>query len=242
MVSSIFSFPCFGADKIRYFSAIAKPNVNIEFYGNNNDFLSENPIEFNLDSWFFLQRINVRVAKSNLFLGGVYIFFKGKTTFTPFPDNPIFNELWGKLNGTTTISMLKPMVNCDSRNNIFTPTKGLDSGIQFSYNAKWLGAEENYYIISPYFLGHKNITENILSGFRFDSNFMTGDAPFYAKPFVDLHGVPAMKYLSNNTMLIESEWKFKVYKRWSVDFLEEQERLLSLLMNLDLPLWYTIMV
>ncbi|RXP44776.1 hypothetical protein EC396_16575 [Lutibacter sp. HS1-25] len=222
-MAALFHFHVWGPDKIRYLGAVAKPSVNIKYYGNNSDFLSKNPIEFNLDAWLVMQRVNVRVAKSNLFVGGSYMFFQGKTKFEPYLDTPvlgpIFDKLLSKLNNTTTISMLTPMVNWDTRNNIFTPSKGVNTGFQFMYNATWLGGDQNYYQINPYFLGYQKISDNILSAFRFDSNFMIGgDSPFYAKPFIQLRGVPAMKYQSDNTMLVETEWKFKVYKRWSLDF------------------------
>ncbi|HEY9115743.1 MAG TPA: hypothetical protein VIN10_13675, partial [Bacteroidales bacterium] len=48
-------------------------------------------------------------------------------------------------------------------------------------------------------------------------NFMLGDAPYYALPFVQLRGVPAMQYQSDNTMVAEMQWDFVVYKRWKVD-------------------------
>jgi hypothetical protein len=212
-----FHFHVFGPDKVRYLGLVAKPAINIKYYGNNNEFLSENPIEFNLDSWLVLQRINVRIKTSNLFVGGSYVFFSGKTTFDKVPEKPIIDNLLQKLNGTTTISALVPMVNLDSRDNIFTPTKGLNTGFSFTYNATWLGADDNYYMFNPYFLGYKPVTENVFSGWRMDSQFMVGDSPFYAKPFVQMRGVPAMKYQSDNTIVVETEWKFKVYKRWSVD-------------------------
>lgn len=46
---------------------------------------------------------------------------------------------------------------------------------------------------------------------------MMGDAPLYALPFINLRGVPAMRYQSDNTMLVETQWDFIVYKRWSLD-------------------------
>ena len=216
-MAAAFHFHVWGPDKIRYLSAVAKPNINIKYYGNNSDFLSKNPIEFNLDAFAVIQRVNVRLAKSDLFLGGAYVFFQGETKFEPFPDNPIFIELLSRFNGKTTMSMLQPMANWDSRNNIFTPNKGLNTGFIFSYNATWLGGDENFYKLNPYFLGYKPISETIFSGFRMDSQFMIGDSPFYAKPFINMRGVPAMKYQSDNTILVETEWKFKVYKRWSID-------------------------
>lgn len=215
--AALFHFHVWGPDKIRYFGAIAKPSVNIKYYGDDNGFLSKNPVQFNLDSWLILQRAQFRIGKTDLFIGAQYTFFKGKTEFEEFTENPIINELLKKLEGTTTISGIEPIVNWDSRNNIFTPTKGVNTGFNFSYNATWLGSNDNYYTFKPYFLAYKKINENILSSWRFDSSFMFGDAPFFAKPFIQMRGVPAMKYQSDNTMLAEMEWKFKIYRRWSID-------------------------
>lgn len=215
--AGLFHFHVWGEDKIRSFSAVGKPVVNIKYYGNNNDFLSKNPLEFNLDSWLIVQRLQFRIANSNLFLGGAYVYFHGKTKFNEFSNNPIINELLKSLEGKSTISMFAPIANWDSRDNIFTPTKGINTGLQVNLNTTWLGADSNFQTFNPYFLGYKKISENILSSWRLDSSFMIGDSPFYAKPFISLRGVPAMKYQSDNTMLAEMEWKFKVYKRWSID-------------------------
>ena len=84
-LAALFHFHVWGPDKIRYLGMVAKPNINIEYYGNNSDFLSKNPLEFNLNSWLVVQRVNVRIAKSNLFLGGAYIYiFKEKQNLTRF--------------------------------------------------------------------------------------------------------------------------------------------------------------
>jgi hypothetical protein len=212
-----FHFHVFGPDKVRTLSIVAKPDINIDYYGNNNEYLSENPVEFNLSSWLVAQRVNVRVKTSNLFVGGAYMFFRGTTTFDPIDNKPIISDLLSKLDGTTTMSMLKPMINLDSRNNIFTPTKGMNTGLIFTYNATWLGADDNYYLINPYFLGYKPLSKKVFSGFRMDSQFLLGDAPFYAEPYIQMRGVPALKYQSNNTILVDTQFNFKVYKRWSID-------------------------
>ena len=52
---------------------------------------------------------------------------------------------------------------------------------------------------------------------RFNSNFVLGEAPYYALPFIDLRGVPAFRHQSDNTMLVETEWRFEVYKRWPLN-------------------------
>jgi len=174
-----FHFHVWGPDKIRYLGAIGKPYINYDYYGNNNDYLSNNPAELNLDAFALLQRVQVRTAKTNLFV--------------------------------------QPMINWDSRDNIFTTTKGLNTGVEFTYNATWLGADETFYKLNTFFLGYQPVTSRLYSAWRFDGYFMLGDAPLYALPYVALRGVPTMRYQSDNTMLVETEWRLRIQKKWSVN-------------------------
>ena len=215
--AGLFHLHIWGPDKVRYFGAVAKPTININYYGNNNEFLSENPIKLNIDAWTVIQRVQVRIADTDLFIGGSYIFFTTNNTVDSLADKPLINDILDKLDGRSTLSMLQPIINWDSRDNIFTPTKGLNTGLEFSYSATWLGSDNNFYSLNPYFLGYLPISKKVFSGWRFDATFMFGDAPLYALPFIQLRGVPAMRYQSDNTMLVETEWSFVVYNRWSVD-------------------------
>lgn len=212
-----FLFHVWGADKVRYLGAIAKPDIHIKYYGNNNEYLSENPVELYLDSWAIIQRVQVRMEKTKLFVGGSYIFYTTNNSIDTLADKPVINKILTKLDGKSTLSMIQPIVNWDSRNTIFTPTKGMNTGLQFTYNATWLGGDSDFYKLNPYFLGYQPISKRVFSGWRFDASFMLGDPPLYALPFVQLRGVPAMQYQSNNTMVVETQWDFVVYKRWKVD-------------------------
>jgi len=216
-LAAAFAFKVWGPDRVRYIGAFARPVIHVKYYGNNNEYLSENPVEVELNSWTLIQRAQVRIEKTKLFLGGSYIFFTSENSVDTLPDKPIINKIIEKLNGKSTLSMLQGIVNWDSRNTIFTPTKGMNTGLQFTYNATWLGGDEDFYKLNPYFLGYQPISKKVFTGWRFDANFMLGDAPYYALPFVQLRGVPAMQYQSDNTMVAEMQWDFVVYKRWKVD-------------------------
>lgn len=215
--AALFAFKVWGPDRVRSISAVARPVINIKYYGNNNEYLSENPVEMNLNSWTLIQRVQVRMENTRLFLGGSYIFFTTENTIDTLPDKLVVNQILKKLDGKSTLSMLQGIVNWDSRNTIFTPTKGMNTGVQFTYNATWLGGDEDFYKLNPYFLGYQPVSKRIFSGWRFDGNFMFGDAPYYALPFIQLRGVPAMQYQSDNTMVVETQWDFVVYRRWKVD-------------------------
>jgi hypothetical protein len=216
-LGGLFHFHVFGPDKIRYLGGFGKPYININYYGNNNDYLDEHPVELNMSALALVQRVQVRVAKTNLFVGGSYVFYTTTNTVDSVAGKPVINEFLEDLRGESTLSMLQPMINWDSRNNIFTPLYGINTGLIFSYNAIWLGADVDFYKLNTYFLGYEPLSTKIFTGWRFDASFMLGDAPLYALPYIQLRGVPAMRHQSDNTMLVETEWRYAIYKRWSID-------------------------
>jgi hypothetical protein len=215
--TGLFHFHVWGADRLRYLGGAGLANVNIKYYGNNNAFLDENPVQMNLDAWGIVQRLQVRLGKTRLFAGLSYIYVNMDASVDTLPGKPIINEILNRINVQSTISMIQPMFNLDSRNNIFTPTKGMNTGLIFTYNATWLGGSSNFYQPNPYFLGYFPISKKVYSSWRFDGQFMLGDAPIYALPYVNLRGVPAMRYQSDNTMLVEMQWRYNFYRRWSID-------------------------
>ena len=51
-------------------------------------------------------------------------------------------------------------------------------------------------------------------GIRHESNYSLGDIPYYARPIINMRGAPLMKYQNKNTMLMEADVSYNVYKRW----------------------------
>lgn len=216
-IAGAFHFNNWKGDKIRYLGVVAKPYINIKYYGNNIEYLSKNPIEYNMNAWLVIQRLQFRIKESNFFIGGQYSFYITKNSLDTLPDKPLINKILKKLNTTSTISMLTLITNYDSRNNIFSPTKGMNTGIQVSYNAPFLGGSNDFWRANVYYMGFFPISKRVFSGWRFDYQLGFGDIPFYAQPFISLRGAPAMRYQSKNTMLIETEWLFNVHKRWYIN-------------------------
>jgi hypothetical protein len=162
------------------------------------------------------QKAQVRIADSRWFLGASYIFFKTENSLDTIPGRPLLNLILKRLKGTSTISMIQPRINYDNRDNMFTPTRGINAGVVFDYNATWLGADDDYFALNTYMLGYVPVGKRLFSGWRFDGKYLIGDAPLYAYPFIQLRGIPAMRYQSDNTLLAETEWRYEVYKRWSL--------------------------
>jgi hypothetical protein len=53
-------------------------------------------------------------------------------------------------------------------------------------------------------------------GLRLEALVATQDPPFLALPYINLRGVPAMRYQGEMTVLTETEHMVNVYRGWSL--------------------------
>jgi hypothetical protein len=213
--AGIFHFQSFNKDKIRYLGAFIKPTINIKYYGNRMEDAGLGPVLLKMDAWAVYNRVQFRISNSNIFIGPEYTFFHTKISFDSLLNRPTIPSI-NTVDGKSTISMLGLLLSYDSRDYIFTPNKGFLAGVITRYSATFLGSSNEYWMLNPYVMAWVPITKKVFSAYRFDSQFALGDAPFYADPFVSMRGVPAMKYQGEITMVLETEWRGFVYRRWSL--------------------------
>lgn len=192
-------------DKIRYVGVIGKINVNIDYYGP----LPE-PVEMNMDTWILMQQIQFRLGESNFFAGAKYQYVPTKNTFQLPIDIPEFSGIEIE----TTMSEVSAMFVYDSRNNVISPTQGILAQIIPLYSDEWMGGDSRYGKINSSIFGLQPLNEKWIIGGKLVANSKLGDIPFYAKPFVQLRGVPVLKYQDNNIMSFEAEADWNLYKRW----------------------------
>lgn len=206
----------FGENRVRTMTAILKPNIHIDYYGNNSELLNKNPLTVKLYSWLVYQKAQVRLGESHFYLGASYSYFKTNLSLDTIPGKPLINEIIKKLNKNSVVSTFTPMFLYDSRNNVFTPTKGINAELSLNYSAQWLGSDDDYGILNTNFYGYFPLSRRLFSGWRFNGSYLLGEAPFYTYPYVSLRGIPLMRYQSDNVLVGETEWRYNVYKRWSV--------------------------
>lgn len=53
---------------------------------------------------------------------------------------------------------------------------------------------------------------------RFNGETVNGDVPYFAYPFVNLRGIPAMRYQGKSALVAEVEYLWGVTPRWSLVF------------------------
>ncbi len=213
--AAFFHFHVFNEDKVRTYTIIGKPDINIDFYGLNNDFLRKYPVELNMNSSLFMQRFMFRLSETNFWGGLSYFYYRTENSIDTLPDKFLVNKILKKLHGVSIVSAIRPMINYDSRDNIFSPKEGIDAGVIYSYNAKWLGSDKEYSKFNTYLKWYYPLCESVFSAFKIEGDFLVGEAPAYTYPFIQMRAVPAMRYQNENVFTAETEWRFCINRRWS---------------------------
>lgn len=198
-------------DRLRYTGVLMRTSINMNFYGSgSSDILEGNPIRLNMDAWVLLQQLSFRISRSNFFLGGRYLLMSTQNTFQLPVDVPEFSGI----DFQATLSEISFLLNYDTRNNVFTPTKGIYAEIIPTYSDTWLGGEALYGRMGMTLLAFTPISNRVIMGLRLESHYSLGDVPFWARPMVNMRGVPLMKYQNKDVGMMEAEFSWNIYKRW----------------------------
>jgi hypothetical protein len=204
-------------DHIRYTGALAKMNINMTFYidGRTDGFSLDEGIKFNIDGTFLLQNVKFRLKESNWWLGANYVYVTAENTFklgASFPPNLPDPQFSFDLAG------LGVYVEYDGRNTIFTPSSGLSAKFEYKNHDETWGGDYDYDSYKSSIFHYTPFGDYSSLGLRLEAEKVNGDAPFFAFPFVNLRGIPAMRYQGENVVTGEAEYLWGVTPRWTVVF------------------------
>jgi len=204
-------------DHIRYTGALAKTNVNMAFYIDRSDKESNlnQGIDFNIDGTFLFQQMQFRLKESNWWLGANYIYITADNTFglgeilPPSLPDPQFSF---------DSAALGIFVLYDGRNTIFTPSSGLSAKFEYRNYASTWGGDYDYDDYKGSLFNYTPFGDYSSLGLRLEAQKVSGDTPFFAYPFVELRGIPAMRYQGQSALVAEAEYLWGLTPRWSLVF------------------------
>ncbi len=199
-------------DHIRYRGVFGYADVKLKYYGKGDGFLSEHPVSFNIKPYIFLQQAVFRIKNSNFFIGGKYLLTFIKVGL----DLPEFLEFFNPDDFDLTSSGVGVIAEFENFNNILSPAKGWRIHAEYLQNFEFLGSDRDFGTLKFFSIWYQPVTKFWNSGFRAATYISTGDAPFYSIPFIDMRGIPVMRYQGKETVLFETEQEFILKPRWSV--------------------------
>jgi hypothetical protein len=154
----------------------------------------------------------VRVKDTPVFLGIGYQFSQitAKRETAPVLPTPLPDSLVNRIGGISLIAQY------DSRDSIFTPTRGQNLLLKGVFNAEPLGSSSGWQMLDYDLRTYHGLHERVDLGVRLAGQTTWGDAPFYALPYVQLRGIPAARYQGESAGAGEFELTWNVWKRWSL--------------------------
>jgi outer membrane translocation and assembly module TamA len=108
------------------------------------------------------------------------------------------------------------VIDYDSRDNIFTPTQGQYLEVDVGAARPGLGGSSSFDSIFARGNSFLPLGRKTVLGLRVDGKFTRGEVPFYARPFVALRGVPALRYQGQNAIVAEGQFRYQLDGRWGL--------------------------
>ena len=201
-------------DHIRYLAALARVSVNLSFYGSGEEEVNpDDGLDFNGDGWFLLQEIQFRIPDTDLFLGGRFDYVSADIQFDRGNEAP---GLPPDQLGQTETAGLGLLLGYDSRDNLFTPNRGIMAEAEAMFHSGRMIGDFTYQKYKASSLFYWNPHPKWVLGWRLDGRFASGDIPFYALPYIDLRGIPALRYQGDDVLITEIEASWNLRSRWTL--------------------------
>jgi len=197
-------------DTLRYSGGVGAMSVHLKFYGGDEFPRFENGIEYEIEGWGTLQQLLWRRPHSRFWLGGTLIYFDA-TASLESEDLP---ATYDRLEGDVTSTAVGAVVSYDSRDNIFTPTRGLQS--EWNVREYWgeFGRDFEYQQIEGKNRWYFDPDPRWVVGWRLDVNFTSGEVPFYSLPSINQRGIAKARYQGEAVVATELEVRYDIDGRW----------------------------
>ncbi|WP_211234011.1 BamA/TamA family outer membrane protein [Chitinilyticum litopenaei] len=193
-------------DRHRYLGGAGAVDLQLDHYSLRGDARS-----YALSGTGLVQQWLSRLGDSDWFIGPRYVFFRSEARFggSGQPDR-LPRDL------DVRISQLTAVIDYDSRDNMFTPNRGDFLEIELGTVNQALGASVDYNSLNARGYHYEPLGKQIVLGLRGDARSVSSGAPFFAQPYVNLRGVPALRYQDSRTLVAETEVRWNVTPRWAV--------------------------
>ena len=187
--------------------------INLDFYGLGVDRASlDQAVRYTLQFTTAIAQANWQLApKSPWSLGLRYVYADVEPRLR---DDPVFPGLADRVR--VKVSAPTAVAEFDTRDNIFTPTRGAYSESSLLASRESLGSNVDFERFEQILMGWYPLSRELTLGARGNYAWSSAGAPFFLRPFVILRGVPAMRYQGDQMASLEAELRWQFYGRWSI--------------------------
>ncbi len=188
-------------------------NINLDFFGFGADRADVNrAVRYSLQFSGAVAQVNWQLQpRSPWALGVRYVY---ANVDPKLREEPIFPGLADR--ARVTVSAPTAILEYDTRDNIFTPTRGVYAESAYLLSRETLGATTDFERFDQILMAWKTLPHDVTLGARINYARASGGTPFFLRPFVTLRGVPDVRYQGDETVSLELEVRWQFQGRWSV--------------------------
>jgi outer membrane protein assembly factor BamA len=187
--------------------------VNLKYYGiGENPVLQDHPLTYNLEPLGGLVQAKYRIGQSRFWIGLGYALATTQVEF----DAPAATPGLPPFQSDSRVGGVTPSLTYDSRDNMFTPTRGTYVEVSPGLFSQALGGGVEFQRVKLMAMQFVPIHPKLTLGVRGTSTLSFGDVPFYLRPYISLRGVQAMRYQGDSVADIEAELRWQFWKRFSL--------------------------
>jgi hypothetical protein len=187
--------------------------VNLHFYGLGSQSGSLNQgVRYTLQFTGGLAQANWQLApKSPWSVGLRYVY---ANVDPKVREESSFPNLADRIR--VKVSAPTPVLEYDSRDNVFTPTRGIYSETSYLASRESLGATDSFGRFEQILMGWHPLRHDLTLGAQANFAASTSGTPFFLRPYVQLRGVPSVRFQGDRVASLEVEARWQFYGRWSV--------------------------
>lgn len=202
--------------RVRTFVGGMTGQIRLDFYGLGLDRITRgNPVGYQLDVNGARVGGQYRLTGTDIWLGASYQYASIDATFRsgvwrdPLPQRNLLD---------TKATLSGPIVRAtwDTRNSIFTPTRGYFSQVELGTGWEALGGSTTYQVLDLTNIAYFQLAPTVSVGVRADFARSFGDPPFYLEPSLAFEGLPAMRYQGRMIAQGQGQVSWRFWNRFSL--------------------------
>jgi len=200
-------------DRVQTLGGLLYSSVNLDFHGIGDDsLLADDPLRYNLEPKGGFAQGKYRLGNSRFWAGVSYAYATTDVTFDASDGTPGLPDYEER----STVGGLTPSFSFDTRDNIFTPTRGTFVELSGGFFGEALGGDDEFQRARVIAMQFFPLSPKWHLGLRAEAAASFGDTPFYLRPFIYLRGAPVMRYQGEEMAQIEAELRWQFWKRFSL--------------------------
>jgi hypothetical protein len=210
----------FGADSSRWLdgrlqttAAAGTGKINLDFYGAGLGLPDLNQsVRYSLVFTGAIAQADWQLSPRSPWSAGLRYVYADVTP--ELRDQPAFPGLANRT--AVTVSAPTAVLEYDSRDNLFTPTRGLFAETSYLLARTALGSSTDFERFHQILLAWHPLPHEITLGARADYAWASDSTPFFLRPYIQLRGVAAMRYQGDRVASLEVEARWQFSGRWSL--------------------------